>query len=755
MLKRKEPTAVLTDRRAQKLRQTGAILYRILGNDLPPRHSPRQTLDNLKFVIDHEPRHANLARAWIVNRIFCPETESAILAALNARGEEYVRIPFRIEDYTNITPEFSHFEDQDYSVLLSGETPDDYKRILAHDHAHHRQNCYVMNVNSARNLAIHLGRQRARWILPWDGNCFLTRDGWKKIVHAMEKCRKAHKYIVVPMERILDNSELLGRKRTYAALEEPQLILRNDALEVFDEGLRYGRYSKVEFLKRLGIPGHWDGWDFQPWERRTWSQSRESGAWRAAGWVARLASGQPDFDRDSSLQGVRHRSFARRTAVREGLRRVDRVAVDAAFDADPLFFEQEIADHCVGSNRGTCKTGMQLRERLLREADRALARQPRSVLQKTECAANGDWRTYHSLAPFWWPSPGMPDGKPYTRIDGRRAPEADLNSRRSLAYDSTRLQGVFNDLSTLAWAFHLTRRGAYAAKAVQALEAWFCDPETGMRPHLEFAQVRKGFRWERGQPSGIIDARDIYIAIDAVRLLNRTSIVPEATLTSFRRWLRAYLDWLLNSELGSQERLARNNHGTCYEIQILSISSFLREQDIFLDAVGRARGRLFQQCGPDGDQVREAGRRTPLHYSLFNLQSWMIVAQLMDRGGLRLWTNASRSEALMQAAIVRLVQDLANWREQFAAVELATDRFAARLGQRVVPILHAAVALGLKIPDGARTELVASAALWPHPYSGAPRLWQLACSKSAFGRQRPQNEEARPVSRVETARLGI
>jgi hypothetical protein len=45
--------------------------------------------------------------------------------------------------------------------------------------------------------------------------------------------------------------------------------------------------------------------------------------------------------------------------------------------------------------------------------------------------------------------------------------------------------------------------------------------------------------------------------------------------------------------------------------------------------------------------------------------------------------------------------------------------------------------------------------LWPHPYSGAPRLWQLACSNSAFGRQRPQNEEGRSVSWAETAPLRI
>lgn len=31
------------------------IIVRIIGNDLPPRHSPNQTIDNLRFILEHEP----------------------------------------------------------------------------------------------------------------------------------------------------------------------------------------------------------------------------------------------------------------------------------------------------------------------------------------------------------------------------------------------------------------------------------------------------------------------------------------------------------------------------------------------------------------------------------------------------------------------------------------------------------------------------------------------------------------------------
>src|SRR6266850_2028799 len=145
-----------------------AILYRILGNDLPPRHSSSQTIQNLSFILEHEPKYELLSRRWIVNRIMDSYAEQQILHILDHAREEYIRIPFILNEYAKLAPDFSHFEKADLQVLLSDSAPDGYKRILAHDHAFHEQNRYIMNVNGARNAAIDDGRRRAHWVFPWD-----------------------------------------------------------------------------------------------------------------------------------------------------------------------------------------------------------------------------------------------------------------------------------------------------------------------------------------------------------------------------------------------------------------------------------------------------------------------------------------------------------------------------------------------------------------------------------------------------------
>ena len=38
-----------------------------------------------------------------------------------------------------------------------------------------------MNNNGARNAALREGRRRAKWVLPWDGNCFVTEEGWAEL----------------------------------------------------------------------------------------------------------------------------------------------------------------------------------------------------------------------------------------------------------------------------------------------------------------------------------------------------------------------------------------------------------------------------------------------------------------------------------------------------------------------------------------------------------------------------------------------
>jgi len=703
--------------------QSLAIVYRILGNDLPPRHDKAQTLSNTKFILRHEPRHCGLARGWIINRIMCAETENEIIDLLKTAGEIFVRIPFDYRDYSRVMPDFAHFEKEDYLAFWRGEISEGYKRILVHDHAFHNQNQYVMNVNAARNLALQEGRKYADWVLPWDGNCFLTDDGWAAIRNALVSNKIDYRYLVVPMERILDNKQLFGATSTFLALEEPQIAFRRDAADLFDCTLRYGRYSKVELLRRLGVPGVWDRWEFQPWEKRQWVKTAKHGTWHQAGWVARLASGQPEFDRDPSPTGIRYRSFARRASIRAGLRRADDRLVTDAITKQPGFLVREVMEAEWQAWTKYSDGGSPLIGYLLGEANSALETPTRTVLQKTRCAPNGDWRTYHSVAPFWWPDPAGQD-RPYVRRDGDRIPEADIASPSSFHYDSTRFQNVLSDVFVLSCAFYVTSGSAYARKAAAIVDAWFCDPCTSMRPNLDFAQVRRGHPGAGGQPSGVIDARDIYLALEGVRLLERSEHMTPTLRCRFNSWVESYLEWLLESELGRVECLAVNNHGTCYELQVIPLGLFLRNTEVVAAAINRARSRIFQQFTRGGSQAEEELRRTPLHYKIFNLQSWMIVAKYANSAGLPLTVVGGTAESLLRDAVEDVAADVGRWCANDALIAPQPTGMFGRQDCRLQFLLRCAAHLGItssKCRSSPETEY-----RWPHPYTGLPPLWQLA-----------------------------
>ena len=80
----------------------------------------------------------------------------------------------------------------------------------------------------------------------------MTKNAMAEIKQAIQDHGEAIKYFVVPMARLVDNSQLLkGVDTRPNSKEEPQIIFRNDADDVYNPDMRYGRRSKVRALIRL------------------------------------------------------------------------------------------------------------------------------------------------------------------------------------------------------------------------------------------------------------------------------------------------------------------------------------------------------------------------------------------------------------------------------------------------------------------------------------------------------------------------
>jgi len=205
------------------------ILYRILGNDLPPRHKAGQTYNNLKFILENEPMLMNCEKKWIINRIINSNEEKRIINLLEKYEQHFIRIPFDIKEYKDCG--------KDGSKKFGSEK---HEKIL-----------YFTNINRARNLALREGKKKADWILPFDSNCCFNRQGWERIVDKLSVQKATDKYFAVPMYRLTNNKQCFNINIKEYRGGEPQIIFGKNTNEEFDENFRYGEESKVQMLKRL------------------------------------------------------------------------------------------------------------------------------------------------------------------------------------------------------------------------------------------------------------------------------------------------------------------------------------------------------------------------------------------------------------------------------------------------------------------------------------------------------------------------
>jgi len=301
------------------------VLYRIIGNDLEPRSQYGQSRRNVQFILDHEPAFAGCTKVWLLNKIVDPAAEDEIIGLLEDYGQEYLRIPFAFSEYETIPFDFSLLPGSEFLASAGFRELSYEARLRAVVQTYRLKNNYAMNNNGARNTALEDGKARAKWILPWDGNCYLSDDGWEEIREAV-LANRHHQYFTVPMARFATNEELLSHTKRPEPKDEPQLIFRRDAAERFDTAHPYGRRPKVEFLARLGVEGIWNAWQMDPWDLPIGTSKKTAEPVQNAGWVARLASGKPDLDGTKAGTG-KARMTARLESVMLTLNRLDEEAL--------------------------------------------------------------------------------------------------------------------------------------------------------------------------------------------------------------------------------------------------------------------------------------------------------------------------------------------------------------------------------------------------------------------------------------------
>jgi hypothetical protein len=248
------------------------------------------------------------------------------------------------------------------------------------------------------------------------------------------------------------------------------------------------------------------------------------------------------------------------------------------------------------------------------------------------------------------------NGGPYIRRDGKRVPSTNYNDSESDLYDRNRLKSVFDDTTYLAIAARVYNDPRFESHAAALVRTWFVTAETCMTPHLRYAQVRMGHNDNEGRGSGIIEFRDLFYFLDAVRLLEGSGALTSEDVAVFRNWLGTYADWLQTSKAGKRECKAVNNHGTFFDVQLGAIAAYLGDKKLAEQICARLPQRLAEQFDPDGRQPHEVARPDVRHYVCFNLYAWTILARIVRAFGVDLWDMRDANGRVLENAFAWLIR---------------------------------------------------------------------------------------------------
>ena len=295
------------------------------------------------------------------------------------------------------------------------------------------------------------------------------------------------------------------------------------------------------------------------------------------------------------------------------------------------------------------------RSRILTAANKYLNEQPITITASRSPRSSGGLHDFFSEGDYWWPDPNNPGG-PYIQRDGMSNPDNFVDHRRYLMRLSIQVPAL-----TAAWK--ITKDTRYARKAATHLRAWFINEATRMNPSLEFAQAIHGRFTGRG--TGIIDTIHLVEVAKAIQVLEASGGLSEAELKQIKKWFSDYVVWMTTSKNGTDERDARNNHGTCWVMQVSAFADLLGDKTLLDYCRDRFKSVLVpNQIAVDGSFPEEKRRTKPYGYSLFNLDAMTTVCQILSTPNDNLWkfeTRDGRGVARAVAYLYPYIKDKKSW----------------------------------------------------------------------------------------------
>jgi alginate lyase len=269
------------------------------------------------------------------------------------------------------------------------------------------------------------------------------------------------------------------------------------------------------------------------------------------------------------------------------------------------------------------------RARVIKAANQYLSEKPITITASSSPRSAGGLHDFFSEADYWWPDPKDPNG-PYIQRDGMSNPDNFVEHRRALMRLSVQVPA-------LVAAWKLTKDKRYATHAAEHLRAWFIDEPTRMNPNLQYAQAIHGITTGRG--TGIIDTIHLVEVARAIEVMEPSRALSANELKSIKHWFADYLQWMTTSKNGIQERDAKNNHTTCWLMQVAAFAHLVGDQKLLEFCRARFKTVIVpNQIAANGSFPEELRRTKPYGYELFNLEAMATVCQILSTPSDNLFT---------------------------------------------------------------------------------------------------------------------
>ncbi len=598
----------------------GFALYRILGNSLPPRHAAGNTVKNLQFILKNEDAFADTKKIWILNTFIDAAEAADIRNIITAAGQDYIEIPFSAAAHYDAFLDVSGLPKPFEEDYVKSQTPPlsnlRFEWMIRH------KSLQIANINHARNVALRQGRKIARWTLPLDGGVFVNSAGWTSFVDRVT-ADQTSKFMLIPMARVTSIENVNDVKMGTHADEEPQIAIRWDAEDEFDERLRYGNANKTELFKRIGFPGIWDRGMKAPWDKHPTEKSKNAGFYGVGGLVVRLPTG--------AIGNTEKNSQTRWASRFDGIETLS-ASLDLA-EASQRFDKSRLLH---GYGRLKPRFAAQL-EALCEDCmnDDVL-----SILDQKSIAPSGDPKDF-ICSPRYSKLPGATD---------------DIQSLAKASYtqDVAGLDRFLRHSSILAYGGHALGQARFSHRAVEFLKVWMVNDKTRMNPHLKYAQYSG--KDDGPEPPGIVVARDLWLLPQTIDLLRASGVLEAADDVKVQWWCKQMVRGLSKSEQFQSALSYRNNISTWAAAIVASLSLHTGELASSMILFRRAMVKFAEQVGHLNVQYFEMGRARPLHYCLFNLAGWCVLASIFKRVGIDILKYQGRDGENLQGAIRLLSQ---------------------------------------------------------------------------------------------------